>query len=85
MIEQNMLSHNDFEIRTQNLILNLDALSVGENVAYGYQTAESLLNGWLNSPSHRSTIETKRYTNFGISAEKNSEANYYVTQIFIER
>ena len=85
MLNKEALSHDNFDIRTQNLMNNANALSIAENVAYGYQTAEELLNAWLNSAEHRRKIVEKRYTDFGISAKYNLSGNYYVTQIFIER
>lgn len=85
MLAQKSISHDNFDERSKNLIEQIDALSVGENVAFGYNTAESLLEGWLNSPSHRRVIEGNNYTNFGVAAERNSSGSYYVTQIFIER
>lgn len=85
MLENESLSHDNFAVRTQNLMNNAAAISIAENVAYGYQTAEELLNSWLNSAVHRRKIEENRYTDFGISAKYNSNGSYYVTQIFIER
>lgn len=85
MLENQTLSHDNFAVRTQNLMNNADALRIAENVAYGYQSAEELLNAWLQSAEHRQKIEEKRYTDFGISAKYNSNGGYYVTQIFIER
>ena len=29
----------------------------GENIAYGYPTADAVMQGWLNSPGHRANIE----------------------------
>ena len=40
--------------------------SAGENIAYGYPTAESVLTAWLNSPGHRSNIENAGYTHHGV-------------------
>jgi uncharacterized protein YkwD len=64
---------------------NANAKKVGENVAYGYGTAEGVVNGWLNSPAHKKIIETEEYTHFGISTEKDSSNRNYFTQIFISR
>ncbi|MBE0424364.1 MAG: CAP domain-containing protein [Lutibacter sp.] len=85
MVENKTLSHDNFAVRTTNLMNNADALSIAENVAYGYKTAEELLKSWLNSEVHRRKIEENRYTDFGISAKYNTNGSYYVTQIFIER
>ena len=85
MVKQGEVNHDDFNIRVQNLKEKAAAISVGENVAFGYKTAESLLTAWLNSPSHTGNIEDERFTDFGISVKKNEVGDYYVTQIFIER
>lgn len=85
MLQNGTLSHDNFAIRTQNLMNNAAAINIAENVAYGYKTAEELLNAWLRSAEHRQKIEEKRYTDFGISAKYNPNGGYYVTQIFIER
>jgi len=85
MLNNEVLSHDNFEIRTQNLIDKTGAKNVAENVAFGYQSAESLLEGWLKSPDHCKNIEARYFTHFGVSAKINEDGNYYVTQIFIER
>ena len=85
MVEIGAVNHDYFDIRTQNLMENSAALSVAENVGFGYKTAEELVNSWLNSTSHRNNIESKYFTDFGISAKQNLNGRYYVTQIFIKR
>lgn len=40
--------------------------TAGENIAYGYPSAESVLAAWLNSPGHRSNIENAGYTHHGV-------------------
>ena len=84
MIEVNNVSHDNFFQRKQSLQLNANANIVSENVAYGFSSAESVVNAWLNSPSHRENIEGN-YTDFDISAEKNNEGKWYFTNIFIKR
>jgi len=85
MVEQGLLSHDNFDIRTKNLIDKTAAINIAENVGFGYKTAEDLFKSWLNSTSHCKNIEAKRFTDIGISAKKNNSGLYYVTQIFIER
>jgi uncharacterized protein YkwD len=86
MIEAGKISHDNFPMRSQTLVKNANAKLVGENVAYGYYTAEDVVNGWLNSEDHRAIIEKEDYTHFGISTEacKQSGRNYF-TQIFIKK
>lgn len=84
MIEVNNVSHDNFFQRKQSLQVNANANIVSENVAYGFNSAESVVNAWLNSPSHKENIEGD-YTDFDISAEQNNEGKWYFTNIFIKR
>lgn len=38
----------------------------GENIAKGYQTAQSVMNGWLNSPGHCKNIMNGNVTEMGV-------------------
>lgn len=84
MIEVANVSHDNFFQRKQSLQANANANIVSENVAYGFSSAEAVVNAWINSPSHRENIEGD-YTDFDVSAEQNSEGNWYFTNIFIKR
>lgn len=44
-------------------------LSAGENIAYGYPTASSVLAAWLGSSGHRANIENSNYTHHGVGLE----------------
>lgn len=85
MTEIDKPSHDNFSQRQENLVENAAAKSVGENVAYGFTTANGVVSAWMRSESHRAIIENKHYTHFGISIEKNKEGRNYFTQIFIKR
>ncbi|WP_372792934.1 CAP domain-containing protein [Lutibacter sp.] len=85
MAETHLVNHNNFAERQENLVLKANALSVGENVAYGFNTSSGVVNGWLNSDAHRAIIENSDYTHFGISIEQNNEGKNYFTQIFIKQ
>jgi len=85
MINVGELSHDNFPQRAQELIENTAAKSVGENVAYGFGTAQGVVNGWLNSVEHKKIIENPDYTHFGISTKSNSEGRNYFTQMFIDK
>jgi uncharacterized protein YkwD len=63
---------------------NANAKMVSENVAYAYSTAQSVVNAWINSDSHRENIEGD-FTDFEVSAEQNKEGKWYYTNIFIKR
>lgn len=80
----NNVSHDNFFQRKQSLQANASANIVSENVAYGFNSAQSVVNAWINSPTHRDTIEGD-FTDFDVSAEQNNEGQWYFTNIFIKR
>lgn len=84
MIEVNNVSHDNFFLRKQSLEANANANIVSENVAYGFNSAQSVVNAWINSPSHRENIKGN-YTDFDVSAEQNDAGKWYFTNIFIKR
>lgn len=81
MIAQDKISHDNFKSRTENLKRNENAKGTGENVAYGYNTAEKVVTAWLNSSGHKENIEGN-FTHTGIAAIQNSDGTYYFTQLF---
>ena len=85
MIENGVVSHDNFQDRVLKLQNNANAKLVGENVAYGYNSAESVVNGWLNSPEHKKLIDSTTFTHFGISTKTDKEGRNYFTQIFIKK
>jgi len=84
MVEVANVSHDNFFQRKQSLQSNAEASDVTENVAYGYSSAESVVQAWLNSPSHKENLEGD-FTDFDVSAEQNNEGKWYFTNIFIKR
>ncbi|MGJ8593632.1 MAG: CAP domain-containing protein [Aquaticitalea sp.] len=84
MVVNNQVNHDNFYVRKNSLIQNAGAISVSENVAYGYNTAEGVVNAWLNSENHRSNIEGD-FTDFDLSAEQNAEGRWYYTNMFMKK
>lgn len=84
MVINNEVSHANFYVRSDYLKANAGASRVSENVAYGYSSAQSVVNAWLKSDAHRAVIEGD-FTNFDIAAEVNSEGKWYYTNIFIKK
>ncbi|MDV7187583.1 CAP domain-containing protein [Lutibacter sp. TH_r2] len=85
MIDAGKVSHDNFVERQKKLVENANAIKVGENVAFGYLTANEVLEAWLSSSSHKALIENPYYTHFGISIEASNTGKNYFTQIFIKR
>ena len=84
MVQLDEVNHDNFYQRSSYLKENAGAIKVSENVAYGYTSSESLVNAWINSDSHRATIEGD-FNYFEISAEQNSEGKWYYTNMFIKK
>lgn len=58
---------------------------VGENVAYGYQTGQDAVGGWMNSDGHRANILQKDYRNIAVGAYQDKDGRWYVAQVFGRR
>ena len=84
MIENNKMSHENFKDRSSYLITNFNANRVGENVAFGYRSAKAVVKAWLNSPSHKATIEGN-YTFFDVAAEQNERGQWFFTNLFVNK
>ena len=84
MISINTLTHALFAQREENLRTTLGAVAVGENIAYNYSTAQSVVTAWINSPAHKANMEGD-YTHFGIAVKTNPEGKMYFTNMFIRK
>lgn len=84
MIDRQQVSHDNFYQRRANLMTSANATRVGENVAYAYSSAQSVVNAWLNSEGHKNVIEGD-FTHFDLSAEKDEDGRWYYTNIFIKQ
>lgn len=81
MIANNVVNHNDFVSRSENIMKVLGAKSVSENIAYNYNSPKAALDAWLKSPSHKQNIEGN-FTHFGLSIRVSAEGKKYYTNIF---
>jgi uncharacterized protein YkwD len=85
MIDNNVVNHDYFEQRSNNIIQVLGAERVGENIAYNYLTAESAMQAWLNSPGHKANV-LGDYTHLGISVTISPETGRkYYTNMFMKK
>jgi uncharacterized protein YkwD len=55
--------------------------SWGENVAFGYGSAQSVMNAWMDSPGHRANILSSN-TEIGLGLAFSSTGAPYYTQVF---
>ena len=56
--------------------------SWGENIAYGFPDAASVVNGWLGSPGHKANIENAAYVVTGVGVATSSSGAIYWVQDF---
>ena len=85
MIDNNVVNHDYFEQRSNNIIKVLGAERVGENIAYNYTSAQSAMQAWLNSSGHKANIEGD-YTHIGISVSVDPvTGSKYYTNMFMKK
>lgn len=84
MIDNDTISHDNFLRRQVYLERNANANRVGENVAYGYRSAKSLVKAWLKSPGHKRNIEGD-FSHFNITAKQSATGRWYYTNIFVKK
>ncbi|MGN1414753.1 MAG: CAP domain-containing protein [Anaerovoracaceae bacterium] len=56
--------------------------TAGENIAKGQKTAETVMNGWMNSSGHRANILSSSYTRIGVGYAVDGSGTPYWVQIF---
>ncbi|MCR5734871.1 MAG: CAP domain-containing protein [Lachnospiraceae bacterium] len=54
----------------------------GENLAFGYNNAGEVLDGWMNSPTHRENILYPTFTKISISVYEADDGTLYWAQEF---
>src|SRR5262245_2225102 len=57
----------------------------GENIAYGFTTAQAVVTAWMNSPGHRANILSATFTEIGVALATNAQGVIYWTQEFGRR
>lgn len=84
MIANNVVNHDDFDARSNNIMKVLGAKKVSENIAYNYNSAKGAFDAWLKSEGHKENIEGD-FTHFGISIREDpSNGKKYYTNIFVK-
>lgn len=86
MARQDQLSHDlGATLRQRVAAAGYDG-AVGENIAGGQRTLEAAIQGWLDSPRHRETLLSTRFTEFGLAAaavDAGRKSRYRVYWAFI--
>jgi uncharacterized protein YkwD len=55
--------------------------TVGENIASGYQTEASVMNGWVNSPGHQANNINPSFEEFGLGYAVNGNNTRWVLML----
>ncbi|SDQ10999.1 CAP domain-containing protein [Flagellimonas zhangzhouensis] len=83
MISKNSLSHDNFDERAQKIASEMSAVSISENVARYYSSAETTMEAWLESATHRTAMEGD-FTHTTLSVQLDKDGRPYYTEIFIK-
>ena len=68
---------------TRNRRLQHTSRPVAENIAMGYPSSQSVVQGWMNSSGHRANILNRYYTRIGVAAYQTSNGTIYWCQQFL--
>ena len=64
------------------MLSTCDLTLVGENIAYGYTTPDSVFAAWMASPGHRANILDSGYTSIGLGTARATNGTWYWVQDF---
>lgn len=77
---RNVLNHNGWNEGVNDIAFRQTGFSIrGENLARGYSTTKSLMQGWLNSSTHRNNMVDSRYKAVGVGVFTCNNGTYTVT------
>lgn len=82
---KDVFSHTRPDGRSWSSVLsdyNISYRASGENLAYGYNTPEAVVTGWMNSPGHRANILSANFNQIGIGVYTDSRGTVYCSQLF---
>lgn len=85
MINNNYFAHNSPVYGTPFDMMKSYGITyriAGENIAMGHSTPQEVVNGWMNSESHRKNIMNSRFTNLGMGVAQAKSGRIYWTQMF---
>ena len=86
MAQKNYFSHNSptyGDPFTMMKSFGIKYRTAGENIAKGYSSAQSVMNGWMNSSGHRANILNPSFGKIGVGYV-NINGTTYWTQMFTD-
>lgn len=88
MLDNNYFSHTGLNGSTAGqraTAAGYNWRTVGENIAAGYQTEESVLNGWVNSPGHQANNINPNFEEFGLGYARDGLQTRWVLMLGAQR
>jgi uncharacterized protein YkwD len=83
MASRSQLSHTiDGDVSGRVNAVGYRWKSVGENIAWNYDDAVSVVAGWMDSTGHRRNILTPGFSEIGVGIATNSRGEHYHCQVF---
>lgn len=85
MKKNNYFDHNSPTLGSPFDLMRSQGVSyrtAGENIAAGQQSAEAVMNSWMNSSGHRANILNKNYTKLGVGFCTGGRMGTYWVQEF---
>jgi len=85
MVKNSYFAHNSPTYGSVSNMLDhfkYDWLAYGENIAKGYTSAETVVQGWMESPGHRANILQARFTNIGTGYATDKNGTPYWVHLF---
>lgn len=85
MADNDYFSHDSLDGRTFDQRITAAGYSwrsVGENIAAGVTSAQSVVNGWMDSPGHCANLMNPQFRDMGLACARNPHSRYgwYWTQ-----
>ncbi len=84
MLKNGELSHQNFGKRSNYILDNNSAKKTAENVDYGYTSAKTVVQAWIESIHHSENLFGD-FSHTGIGVVKGEDGKHYFTQIFYKK
>jgi uncharacterized protein YkwD len=81
MADNNYFSHDSLDGRTMVDRINATGYTwstIGENIAAGYSSVQSTVNGWMASEGHCANLMNPRFTELGMACARNDASQYRI-------
>lgn len=82
--ETEVVSHNFFYDRSQEIMVQTDGTLVEEVISFGMYDNYSTINAWLNSQSHKDAILNDEYNEVGIANKRLTDDNNLCVLILLK-